>query len=150
MIQRIQSIYLLLAAVALGLQFVLPYASAPADAVAGASTTFADGVFNLNDRMWLLINSVLAAGLALAAVFFYKNRPTQSFVTSIGVFSATILSIYLAVQCYMLIGEAGQGVSSIHYQAGVGMPALSVLLMWLANRAIRKDEALVRSSDRLR
>lgn len=150
MIQRIQTIYLLLATVMLGLQFVIPYASAPSDAVAGASATFADGIFNLNDRTGLLVNSIIAGALALIAVFLFKNRPAQSRITSLGIFAATILSVYLTVQCYSVIAEAGQAAGNIHYQAGVGMPAFSVLLMWLANRAIRKDEALVRSSDRLR
>ena len=65
-------------------------------------------------------------------------------------FAATILAVTLATQFYFLMNEADPSISNIHYQAGVGMPALSVFLLWLANRAIRKDEALVRSSDRLR
>lgn len=150
MIQRIQSVYLFLAAAVLGLQFVLPYASAPAGSVTDAAATFSDGVFNLSDRLGMLINDVIAVILAVAAIFLYKNRMVQSRVTSIGMFTATILAGTLALQFYFLAHDAGPSMSNVQYQAGVGMPALSVLLLWLANRAIRKDEALVRSSDRLR
>lgn len=150
MVQRIQSIYLILAAAALGLQFVFPYAAAPADSALDASATFADGVFNLSDRLGLLISSSVALGLAIAAFFLFKNRPVQSRITSIGMFAATIVAVMLAAQFFFLINEMGPSMANVKYQAGVGMPAISVLLLWLANRAIRKDEALVRSSDRLR
>lgn len=148
MIQRIQSIYLFLAASVLGAQFVLPYASAPADTTTAAALS--DGVFNLNDSMVMLISSAVALGLSIAAFFLFKNRPVQSRITSLGIFASTILAVTLAVQFLTLIKEVGAAESNVQYQAGVAMPALSVLLLWLANRSIRKDEALVRSSDRLR
>ena len=150
MVQRIQSIYLFLAATALGLQFVFPYAAAPAETVVDASATFADRVFNLSDRLGLLISSSLAIVLAVAAFMLFKNRPVQSRITSLGMFAATIVAVMLAAQFFFLMNETGPAMANVHYQAGVGMPAISVLLLWLANRAIRKDEALVRSSDRLR
>lgn len=150
MIQRIQTLFLLLAALVLGLQFVFPYASAPAGAVADARSTFADGVFNVNDRINLLVNAAVVLGLALAAVFMFKNRPVQSLITSIAIFGGAILAMSLAVQSYLLIREAGPAMTQIHYQAGIASPAIGVLLLWIANRYIRRDEALVRSSDRLR
>ena len=149
MIQRIQSIYLFLAASALGLQFVFPYASAPVDEMA-ASTTFSDGVFNLNDSIVMLVATAVALGLAVFAILLFKNRPVQSRITSLGMFASTILAVSLALQFFGLVKEVGAAMSNVQYQASVGMPALSVLLLWLANRSIRKDEALVRSSDRLR
>jgi hypothetical protein len=36
------------------------------------------------------------------------------------------------------------------YQFGIFLPVISLLLLVLASRAIRKDEALVKSADRLR
>lgn len=150
MIQRIQTVYLLLAAAALGLQFALPYAAAPAGSVSDAAATFADGVFNLNDRRGLLINTIIAAVLTVAAVFLFKNRLAQSRVTSFGLFAAAILAVMLAAQFFFLANEAGRPLENMRYQAGVGLPAASALLLWLANRAIRRDEALVRSADRLR
>lgn len=150
MIQRIQTLYLLLAAAALGLQFVLPYAVAPAGSVTDAAATFSDGVFDLNDRLGLLINTVVAAALALVALFLYKNRLAQSRMTSFGLFASAILAVTLAAQFFFLGNEAGSSIGNIRYQAGVGLPAAAALLLWLANRGIRRDEALVRSADRLR
>ncbi|MEZ4927399.1 MAG: DUF4293 domain-containing protein [Saprospiraceae bacterium] len=148
MIQRIQSIYLILAVAALGLQFVFPFASSPESM--STATAMADGVFNLNDSMILLISTGVALALAVFAVFLFKNRPVQSRITSLGMFASTILAVALAVQYILLLQQMGPSSTSMHLQAGIGMPALSVFMLWLANRAIRKDEALVRSSDRLR
>lgn len=41
-------------------------------------------------------------------------------------------------------------VSEGTYGWGLALPLIGVLFIFLANRAIRKDEALVRSADRLR
>ena len=146
MIQRIQTVLLLLAAVLLGLQFIFPYA----EAASGLSGSFGDGVFSVNDRAGLQINTGLAFALAVIAVFLYKNRPAQSRITTLAIFASTILAVSVATQCFILIREAGSEVTNIHYQPGIALPALSVLLLWIANRFIRKDEELVRSSDRLR
>jgi hypothetical protein len=150
MLQRIQTIYLLVAAAALGLQFLLPYATVPAGTLYDASAAFADGVFDLRDRLEMLIISGIALFLVVSAIFSFKNRPFQSRLTSFGMFAAAILAVSLTMQCYSLVQEMGASMPNIHYQAGVAMPALSAFMLWLANRAIRKDEALVRSSDRLR
>lgn len=150
MIQRIQSIYLLLAASALGLQFVLPYASAPATVVTDAAGTFNDGVFNVIDRPGMLILTGLACAIALISIFMFKNRSVQSKLTSVGSITVAILAVTLAYQFSKMINETGAAMSNVQYQGGIGMPAFSILLLWLANRAIRKDEALVKSSDRLR
>jgi hypothetical protein len=146
MIQRIQTVLLFLAAILLGLQFIFPYASA----AQGLSGSLDDGVFGVNDRMGLQINTGLALALAIIAIFLYKNRPAQSRITTLAIFAGTVLAVSVAAQCFILIREAGSEVVNIHYQPGIALPALSVLLLWIANRFIRKDEELVKSSDRLR
>lgn len=146
MIQRIQTVLLFLAAILLGLQFVFPYA----EAAPGLSGSLGDGVFSVNDRMGLQINTGLALALAIIAIFLYKNRPAQSRITTLAIFASTVLAVSVATQCFILIREAGSEVVNIHYQPGIALPALSVLLLWIANRFIRKDEELVKSSDRLR
>lgn len=146
MIQRIQTVLLFLAAVLLGLQFVFPYA----EAASGISGSLADGLFSVNDRAGLQINTGLALALAVIAIFLYKNRPAQSRITTLAIFAGTILAVSVATQCFILIREAGSDVVNIHYRPGIALPAISVLLLWIANRFIRKDEELVRSSDRLR
>jgi hypothetical protein len=146
MIQRIQTVLLFLAAVALGLQFALPYAQS----ASGLSGSFSDGVFSVNDRIGLQINTGLAFTLALIAIFLYRNRQAQSRITTLAIFAGAVLAVSVATQCFIIIQEAGSEVVNIHYQPGIALPAFSVLLMWIANRFIRKDEELVRSSDRLR
>lgn len=150
MIQRIQTVYLFLAALGLGSQFFLPYAAAPAGSVTDAAATFSDGVFDLKDRTGLLVSTAIAAILAAAAIFLFKNRSLQSRVTSIGSFATALLAILLAAQFFFLMKETGAQMNGVRYQAGLAMPAVAAVLLWLANRNIRKDESLVRSMDRLR
>lgn len=150
MIQRIQTVYLLLAVIALLLQFAIPYAVVPMGREALAVPTLADGMFNLTDRTGLVINTLVAAALALVAIFLYSNRVVQSRITSFGIFTATFLAIYLGTQFFTLANEANEIMEDLSYRAGVGMPALSVALMWMANKGIRRDQAKVEAANRLR
>ncbi len=150
MIQRIQTVYLLLAFIALMLQFAIPYGVVPIGAESAAVPALVDGKFNLTDRVWLLIITIIAGGLAFAAVWLYPNRPLQSRITSFGIFSAAFLSIFLGTQFFTLANEAKGLMEDFHYRAGVGMPALSVFLLWKANQNIRRDQAKVEAANRLR
>ncbi|MEZ4892454.1 MAG: DUF4293 family protein [Saprospiraceae bacterium] len=136
MIQRIQSIYLILAVAALGLQFVFPFASSPESM--STATAMADGVFNLNDSMILLISTGVALALAVFAVFLFKNRPVQSRITSLGMFASTILAVALAVQYIYCYNKWAQAVQACTFKPVSACLALSVFMLWLANRAIRK------------
>ena len=74
MIQRIQTIFLLLASGAsLGL-FGLPFASGSDTA---QNELLADGAFALNDHIGLMAAFAVAGALTLAAIFLFKNRGLQ-------------------------------------------------------------------------
>lgn len=150
MIQRIQTLYILLATTALGMQFEWPYSVVPMSPAAAAVPTFADGAFSLTDRPGLMIVTGIAIILALTAFFSFKRRLVQLRFNTLALFTATILAIYMATQFFFLANEAKEVMNDMQYRAGVGMPALSVLLLWLSGRAIRSDQQLVHSIDRLR
>lgn len=146
MIQRIQSIFLLLAGgAALGL-FGLPFARTP-EAIEG-SVIFSDALYNVNDQIGLSVLFGLAGALALIAIFLFRNRSLQSKAS----LSALILNAGgLVFGIYYLtqnITEAGK--QAINDGLGMYLPVLSILFCFLAYRFIRKDEKLVRSMDRLR
>jgi hypothetical protein len=75
MIQRIQTIFLLLAAGFFGGTALLPLmrSSEPIP----TSRYFSDGVFQAGDHPLLFAVTALGAVLALVAVFLYRNRPLQ-------------------------------------------------------------------------
>ncbi len=151
MIQRIQSIYLFLAAAALTCPVFMPLATASGDAALLAATGdnfFADGIYwakELPGGMVLLF----AAAYTVFAIFLYKNRPRQMRLAGGMAILAILLSALLASLGYYYAQRLPEGASA-HLALGTAFPVLAIPLLVLAYRAIKKDEALVRSSDRLR
>ncbi|MEL6391133.1 MAG: DUF4293 domain-containing protein [Bacteroidota bacterium] len=143
MLQRIQSIYLLLAAVAAGLLYVLP--AAQTAVAAEASYLFSDSRFTLADDVVLLACFGLAALLWAMGIFLFRNRQLQVKLSTIALLLVIGGSAYGA---YLFTQDAAQ--TSAVLAAGVGLPLLSLIFGWLANRSIKYDEKLVRSADRLR
>jgi hypothetical protein len=149
MIQRIQSIYLLVAAVALGLQIAFPYAMAPANTPAIAAPVFADGVFNLFDNVGIMGLTGLGIIDSLLAIFMYKNRALQGRLVGMTVIVAVMLSVLVGFTFYTANKGLPAG-SLVSYGIGMAMPLVAAFLLWMASGAIRKDENLVKSMDRLR
>ena len=151
MIQRIQTSYLFLAtAVLVGLCF-LPLATASGDAAALASTGdnfFADGVYWAKDFPGGMA-SLIVGGLSLLSIFLYNNRPRQIQLAGVLAFLAVVLTVLFAVLGYLNAQHLPEGAAA-HLQLGGALPPTAIVLLLLAHRAIRKDEDLVRSSDRLR
>jgi membrane-anchored protein YejM (alkaline phosphatase superfamily) len=136
MIQRIQTIYLLLAAsVSAGLIFVLHLWTNSKDILVFAEDDFL--------YLGLFLGSALCS---LIALFSFKNRKFQ-FV--LGRLNIIINFILLGFFVYQLLIPPGESQIS---EKGVGIfiPILSIVLLVLANKAIKKDEDLVKSVDRLR
>lgn len=146
MIQRIQSIFLLLASGAsLGL-FGLPLAKTPQ--AIESSMIFGDALYNVDDQVGLSVLFGLAGALALIAIFLFRNRSLQSKAS----LSALILNIGgLVFAIYYLtqnLTEAGK--AAIELAFGAAFPVIAVFFCFLAYRFIKKDDKLVRSMDRLR
>jgi membrane-anchored protein YejM (alkaline phosphatase superfamily) len=87
-----------------------------------------------------------SALLSLISIFNYKNRQTQ-FV--IGRLNIILNFILLGLFVYQLLISPGESQIS---EKGVGIfiPIFSIVFLVLANKAIKKDEDLVKSVDRLR
>lgn len=150
MIQRIQTIFLFIAAlVLLGLMI-------PGVSIATADTSQAsllpdflkDGIFNLQDSQLLLILVIAAGVLALISIFLYKNRTTQMRVVAL----MMIISLAIAITAFWIFYHNTQNIKEgiVHLGLGMASPLLSILFGSLANKFIRKDDKLVKSMDRLR
>jgi len=143
MIQRIQSIFLLLAAAALLGLFGLPFAST-AEPVT-ASALFADQTFNILDHTALTVLFIIAAVVCLLSIFLFNNRKLQMRLSLLGIFGA-LAGLIVAGILYSQ-DAAGQ---TAQLGLGFGLPVVSVILTLLAYRNIKKDDKLVKSMDRLR
>ena len=146
MIQRVQSIFLLLAAVASFSLFAVPLATS-GEQVA-SNDIFSDGVFNIMDHPGLMVFFGLAGALAAIAIFLFKNRRVQMRLTIFSVIALIIGSV-LGIVYYMNNSQDLAGVE-ISDQIGIFLPVISIIFSLLALRFINKDENLVRSMDRLR
>ncbi len=145
MIQRIQTVFLLIAAVAFFLLFQFPFAVSDI-----ANPGFlVDKDFDIYDNIVLIILTVIGGLIALIAIFMYKNRPLQIRLSYLIIIIGIILVLVAAVLFY---NEAANIMEKVGVTDGIGlfMPVLAFISGFLAARYIRKDEKLVRSADRLR
>jgi hypothetical protein len=143
MIQRIQSIYLLLASVISGgLIFVFNLWSAP------GHTTYVIDLFNEDS---FLLNGIsllflLSATSTFIAIFLFKRRQLQFVLGRISILINLLLLGLLIYVSLILPGEMKISEKGI----GMFLPILAIVFVVFANKAIQKDEDLVKSVDRLR
>ena len=91
---------------------------------------------------------VAAITLAIMGILKYKNRMTQMKIGALNSFflAGVILASFYFANDVMKTMNAGSGA----YGLGMWLPGVAVLCNLLANRFIRRDEKLVRDSNRLR
>ena len=136
MLQRIQTIYLFIAALISGVLifFVSLWSNEAGESVFVEEVYMALGLF------------LGSAVLSLVSIFLFKNRKLQFVLGRINILLNFIL---LGVFVYWSLTVPGEMEIS---EKGIGMfiPVLSIVFLVLANKAIKKDEDLVKSVDRLR
>ena len=141
MLQRIQTVWLLLvAACAFGTYSLPIYIGKLAD---GSAKKF------LIPDSFLLFPLVFGLGaVALVCIFLFKNRKLQFRLCIIGI----LLSILVIVlEYYKTTGfKEANAFQSGSYQPGALIPFAIVIFFYLAAKGINKDEKLVKSLDRLR
>jgi len=142
MIQRIQSIYLILAVIISAALFYLPLFELPS-ATAGA----APKEFMITSNALLLVLSSAIGALAFITIFIFKNRPFQ-----IKVCRLILIMIFVMIGLLFYTSDTfSSGLDQkVVFKIGTYLPLLQVLFIFLAHHAIKKDEKLVRSAERLR
>ncbi|WP_313807887.1 DUF4293 domain-containing protein [Flavobacterium sp.] len=136
MIQRIQSIYLFLVFICNG---VLPFVFPLWKDVQGKEFFF------MKDMAFSVLFG-LSMTLALVSLLGYKKRQNQFVMNRLNMILNVILLGLFVYRTLTLSGEAQVSEKGI----GMFLPIVSIVLLVLANRAIKKDEDLVKSVDRLR
>ena len=145
MIQRIQSIFLLIAGAGFFSLFKFPFAKSSEV----TAPLFEDQLFTIQDNPILLGLCILGGIISMAAIFLYKNRILQKRIALVGIIAALFVGGFAF---YLMMSEGKDIPSNIEVsdQAGLFMPAVSLIMLILSNVYINKDEKLVRSADRLR
>lgn len=150
MLQRIQSLFLLLAAAAMLVASVTPLATFFNNSdkvVFEAMGIYQNGT--LTDLTWgLIVIGVLSSVLALITLFLYRNRMLQIRISIFNIVVMVGFYLYFGFLLYKVHAEAS--LQFVKVGIGVIMPVIAIILTILAVRNIGADEALVRSLNRLR
>lgn len=157
MIQRIQTVYLLLAIFVLSLPIWLPYAvftGVEGEArlsLFGFEYQRSDGsVIMAGPPIFIVALTALSVILLTVSIFLFKNRKAQTATVFSSIFSQVLLLGYLAISVAGNLVNM-QGMSfKLGASLGIFAPVLGIILAILAAVNIRKDEKLVRSADRIR
>ena len=136
MVQRIQTVYLILAAaVSAGLIYVFELWTNP-DGV----KVFAD------DINYVFAMFLVSAFFSVLSISRFKNRKSQFMLGRLNIILNFILLGLFVYQSLNISGETHVSEKGI----GIFLPIVSIVFLALANKAIKKDEDLVKSVDRLR
>lgn len=152
MIQRVQSVYLLLVVILLIVAACMPVGTftgtdgTPAHIFRPLGVSMADG--NVQSTWGLFGILVLGAVVACCTIFLFHNRILQIRLT---IFNSILLISYyvvFVVFLYVLKGRLGETDYCVGWP--LCLPVVCLILNYLSIRAIYRDEALVRATDRLR
>lgn len=135
MIQRIQTVYLLIVA---ALQTVLLFSS-----LAKVPGTYD---LKITNDITLAVLTSLTALVAFVSIFMYKKRVLQ---VRFNVFNALILVALQGIIIYYIVKLSGQH-DSVTYAVPAIFPLISAILTYLAIRSILRDELTVRALNRIR
>jgi predicted PurR-regulated permease PerM len=135
MIQRIQTLWLLLAAGCSTASFFFPFYTGNKD-----NNLFIE--LNAQSHFLLLLLCVAVILSTVLSVFFYKNRKKQMLI----VLSGLIIQILNIIYFFLQTKNFKEGTVSLTAVFSFAVPVF-LILAWIA---IRKDEKLVQSMDRLR
>lgn len=150
MIQRIQSVYLFLAAFAVVLMYFFPIAN-----FYGDLHYFYLSLGGISDNTYLSINTipllVMAAViivLIFAGIFAYKNRLIQIKILRFGV----LLNLAFVIILYFgyIDNIVKKADVEVQYKVGVYFPLIVLVFLILAIRGVMNDEKKIRAADRLR
>lgn len=150
MIQRIQTLYLLLVTI-LGtllcffspMQFLLPEGTAYV-------------TLTVVDKWPLMVLGMAIPVLALVNIFLFKHRLVQArlnvvnAILCIGYYAMLALYVAFVVKGYELIDGMTLAGAEWYPTVWAAAPLVNIVLLMMATRRILKDEALVRAADRLR
>ena len=172
MIQRIQTIFFVLAAAANLMVLFLPIGAASTTESMEDVTVVATGMsiayngfdeeafaevektIGFSDETLLMVHVLLVALTSIyliVLIFLYGDRPRQIKMSYVGIL-LLMGQVLVAVLLFMQLPEiAGAKESFTHdIQYGFFLPVVALMLTWLAISRIKKDERKVRDSNRLR
>lgn len=153
MIQRIQSVYLLLASIAIYALFIFPVVNtltsegARQIKITGVYETVSNQVVQTKPFTLMTIATATLGLIPLVLIFQFKNRKRQLIL----VYGFVVVMIAYSFWISQIIKSAANTNLQISdYNIGAGLTSVAILFLVLAGKGIHRDEKLVKSADRLR
>lgn len=156
MIQRKQSLFLLLT----GIVIIISIFNSFIDFISekGIISVYAFSIHDNNSGLLDEQVSILTLGATLiiialiniSAIFLYTKRPLQIRIIRYALLLKIAILAILGYYTYLLSSTTDYISFSISPQIGSVLLVISILLDWLSISAIKKDENLIRSIDRIR
>ena len=156
MIQRIQTLYLTLLVILMVLLYCFPIATF----ISGTETFELDlfGIRSLTHEgnpivstIWMGILAILCTLIPLITIFLYKRRWAQirlCIIEMILLGGLQLFVLFYIYRTYTGIQDIAQ--HAIRYSLIDVFPFIGIILTYLAFRGIARDEALIRSLNRMR
>jgi hypothetical protein len=151
MIQRKQSIFLLLAALMSIVCLCMPLATIEFERMGADGTVFnlmtryVSGEVSYNTAP-LFLFLVVSVPVALFTIFKYNNRRLQMRLCNVCTLFCVLWYCYFIGFFAMTMVKS----AAVHFNVASVLPLLSLILYVMARKAIKADDELVRSADRIR
>lgn len=147
-IQRIQSVYLLIAVILMVVFAFVPaltFELADKTVLYGALETGRAGNLHINPLLITLI--ILISLLAFIDIFLYKNLQRQMTVCFVDIIIGLAMLVAIGIQAFVVGNREGWAVS---WQWYVLLPVLSIIFLMMAHKAMSRDKKKLLDADRLR
>lgn len=141
MIQRIQTLWLLISTACAALFIFMPIYK-------GVTVFNIPYSFTIRENLFFLSGCVILATLCLIAIFQFKNRKLQKrlIILNILIIIALFISQYFLIEIY----KKNMGIAQGDWQMISILPLFMLLFHVFAYRGIVADEKLLSSADRMR
>ncbi len=153
MLQRVQSIYLALIVISCALLFFVPIAFFSTKELGILTINIFGGniaEIKTPNTMYLAILNFVILTFTATIIFLYKNRKLQIQLLMINMLLALGFIAMLYSLVFSNIEAMDEIMGEINYKIGAFLPLLNIILIIITSRKVRKDEAMVKSADRLR
>ncbi len=165
MIQRKQTLFLLLAVIAIAVCLFLPIASFSPKTMGRDTLLYNLGLAG-GDNMGLVFSSTclplflllaVAACISAVGIFLYKNLNQQKSVCSVALLFVALWYVDYALMFFGVVQPVAEGITiqgnlsgSIHFRFAACLPLVSGILLWLAKKGVNDDIKLLKAADRIR
>jgi hypothetical protein len=141
MLQRIQTVWLFLATICTILAFRFSFYS---------GTMMENGIYikfkliNAGSNIFLIITTTAIAVVSIIAIFLYKHRSIQFKLCLLGIFLEAVVLFFYYTEVKKFDAYSGTYSLTALIQAGI------IVFFYLAAIGIRKDQKIIKESNRLR